>query len=495
MPSSNRSGFFPRAIPPSGSTPKSSNALWTHRTTPSTESSRARLNSTLEYSTTSDFQYPSRVTCKMWRRRLRPDRTFGQLTDDFIPMLNDVGMVGRTAWAHAINLAQRTHLVRAFSDPDAVLQRVTAKIQEVVQTFPREAADIERGRNPGDVLDPFILTATQTLLFAGNFQEAIGATVAHKALMIIEGLMGHLHEDVIGMMRGNVRAPEPRGFNQEQIDPHDNPFPGADVVQPPIAVGGALRVHQVKSKTGSAKGGDGKRLGDQLRRLREFYHADVFYDALIGNTLRGHRSMRGVLTSEPQAIVLVGDAAFRELTRSSIGPELLLRVYQKRHVRGGADHRLPNRRDGHGYRHGVPRAIQPCRRGLPRFAALEFHWHRTLTSRTAEHIVHPLAAALELGNPANCDDGRRWSEVVLSSSATLAETGSDAVLGFAAPRRRGARLTRGCLGRAPNTCGRCWSIGTPTTPRDARRAAATRTCRTGCRQLLMREPRQGGCNA
>ena len=44
--------------------------------------------------------------------------------------------------------------------------------------------------------------------------------------------------------------------------------------------------------------------------------------------LRGHRSMRGVLSSEPEAIVLVGDAAFRELTRSSIGPELLLRVYQ-----------------------------------------------------------------------------------------------------------------------------------------------------------------------
>ena len=37
--------------------------------------------------------------------------------------------------------------------------------------------------------------------------------------------------------------------------------------------------------------------------------------------------MRGVLTAEPQAIVLVGEAAFEELTYSRIGPELLLRVY------------------------------------------------------------------------------------------------------------------------------------------------------------------------
>ena len=38
--------------------------------------------------------------------------------------------------------------------------------------------------------------------------------------------------------------------------------------------------------------------------------------------------MSGVLRSEPKAVVLVGQAAFCELTRSTIGPELLLRVYQ-----------------------------------------------------------------------------------------------------------------------------------------------------------------------
>ena len=146
--------------------------------------------------------------------------------------------------------------------------------------------------------------------------------------MIIEGLMGHFHEDVIGEMRGNIRAPEPRRFNQELIDLHDDPFPGADVVQPPTGPQDNLRFHKVKRKTGAAKGGDGRRLDDQLRRLREYYRSEVYYDALIGNTLRGHRSMPGVLASEPEAVILVGDAAFRELTHSPIGPQLLLRVYQ-----------------------------------------------------------------------------------------------------------------------------------------------------------------------
>lgn len=256
------------------------------------------------------------------------DLPFTELRQSFMPILEAAGSTGQSARIHAVNLAQRTHLVRAFDKPDAVLDRVANKVGEIIQTFPRTAKDIERGRNPGDVLDPYILAATQTLLYGDNFRQAIGATVAHKALMIIEGLMGHLHEDVIGEMRGNIRAPEPRGFHPEFIDPHDNPFPGADVVQPPTTDAEKISFHQVKSKTGSAKGGDGKRLGDQLRNLREYYGGDVYYDALIGNTLQGHRSMGAVLKSEPEAVVLVGQAAFSALTRSSIGPELLLRVYQ-----------------------------------------------------------------------------------------------------------------------------------------------------------------------
>jgi len=38
--------------------------------------------------------------------------------------------------------------------------------------------------------------------------------------------------------------------------------------------------------------------------------------------------MNGVLKASPQTIVLVGAAAFRMLTGSEIGPQLLMRVYQ-----------------------------------------------------------------------------------------------------------------------------------------------------------------------
>ena len=251
-----------------------------------------------------------------------------ELIGTFNSILSTNDLASHSVPPDAIDIAHYAQLLRAFERPHQVLTKVTTKVKNIILTLPQEANHIQVGRNPGDVLDPYLLTATQILLYGGDFEKAIGATVAHKALMIIEGLMGHLHEDVIGEMRGNIRSPEPRGFNQEMIDPHDNPFPGSDVVQPPSQQGERIRFHQVKSKTGSAKGGDGKRLGDQLSKLRQYYDGEVYYDALIGNTLRGHRSKAGVLKSEPEAIVLVGDAAFRELTRSSVGPELLLRIYQ-----------------------------------------------------------------------------------------------------------------------------------------------------------------------
>ncbi len=84
----------------------------------------------------------------------------------------------------------------------------------------------------------------------------------------------------------------------------------------------------MKSKTGSAKGGDGRRLGLQLRELTRVYGGEAYYDALIGNTLRGHRSMAGVRRAAPEVVVLVGEAAFRALTGSAAGPQLLLRLYQ-----------------------------------------------------------------------------------------------------------------------------------------------------------------------
>ncbi|MCX6865164.1 MAG: hypothetical protein NTV46_02905 [Verrucomicrobia bacterium] len=227
------------------------------------------------------------------------DLPFLQLSKLMFDILIGAGVPEASVDTLSKAVAQRVQLLRAFPDPDQ-----------------------------SDVLDPYILAASQQLLFAGDFGPTVSAAVSHKALMMIEGLIGHLHEDVLGEMRGNVRAPEPRGENQEQISLESNPFPGADLVQPPWSETVPMRFHQIKNKTGSAKGGDGKRLGDQLMRLKETYGGDIFYDALLGNTLRGHRSRAGVEAAAPSVVVLVGEAAFEELTASRQGPQLLLRVYQ-----------------------------------------------------------------------------------------------------------------------------------------------------------------------
>ncbi len=266
-----------------------------------------------------------------WRDRANgeiSDLRFADLVRTILDLQRAQGVPRHGAKLSSVAAAQRIHLIRAFASPGAVIEKTRAKVGETVAAFPRTAADIECGRNPGDVLDPYILAATQYLVFAGDFQKAISATVAHKIMMIIEGLLGHLHEDVIGEMRGNVRIPEPRGEEQHALNFVTNPFPGADVVQPPSRQGEGPRFHQIKSKTGSAKGGDGVRLGNQLKELQQVYGGQIFYDALIGNTLRGHRSKTGVEKAAPDVVVLVGEAAFQSLTGSRVGPELLLRLYQ-----------------------------------------------------------------------------------------------------------------------------------------------------------------------
>lgn len=257
------------------------------------------------------------------------DTSYARLVRRCRGLLEEGDLPSQAERAHSAGLATRVHLLRAFAGPDDAVERIKEKVVEVISTFPRQGQDIERGKNPGDVLDPFILAANQFLLYEGAFDAAIGATVSHKALMMIEGLLGHLHEDVIGLMRGNVRVPEPRGRDQEAIDLNTNPFPGADVFQPPLSEGEVHSFHQIKSKTGSAKGGDGKRLGLQLAELRDTYGGEIFYHALVGNTLRGHRSKAGVEKAAPGVVVLVGNASFSVLTRSGIGPQLLLRLYSE----------------------------------------------------------------------------------------------------------------------------------------------------------------------
>lgn len=258
------------------------------------------------------------------------DLPFAELQSLFRDLAVAAGIPKSAASLHALNLARRAQLLRAFDDPDAVLEWATAKAIAIVADLPKTAEEIECGRNPGDVLDPYLLAATQSLLCEGDFKHAIGATVTHKALMILEGLMGHLHEEVIGRMRGNVKNPEPRAAeNAELLDFQSNPFPGADVIQPPLSTGAPLRLHQVKSKTGTLNSSGGKRLAEQMRQLRMAYSgAELYSHSLVGNTLRGHRSMGGMLRAEPALIVMVGDASFRVLTGSENGAELLLRLYQ-----------------------------------------------------------------------------------------------------------------------------------------------------------------------
>ena len=254
---------------------------------------------------------------------------FAELQRMFGRMLVDAGIPESGIELTATNLARRAQLLRAFEDPDAVLRWTTTKVMAIVADLPTTAREIECGRNPGDVLDPYLLAATQALLCEGDFRSAIGATVTHKGLMILEGLMGHLHEEVLGRMRGNVKNPEPRADNAEILDFQFNPFPGIDIIQPPIGNGEPLRLHQVKSKTGTLNSSGGRRLAEQMRNLRMAYSGvELYSHSLVGNTLRGHRSMGGMLRAEPAMIVMVGDASFRVITGSENGAELLLRLYQ-----------------------------------------------------------------------------------------------------------------------------------------------------------------------
>jgi len=233
----------------------------------------------------------------------------------------------------ATDLADQIQLQRAFADPTTVTMLIADLVKAAVEKFPAKAEDLKVGHNPGDVLDPFILAANFELLSEGNLQRTIETSVSHKVLMKIEDLVGNLHQTTISFMRGNFRVPEPQGSRKagkEMLHPTKNPFPGADVGQVPTGdKPERLRLFQVKSKTGSAKGGDGVRLGRQLQLLHETYDADTFFVAVVGNTLRGHRSRGAVERESSGTAVLVGAAALNELAQSSVGGELLLRTYQR----------------------------------------------------------------------------------------------------------------------------------------------------------------------
>jgi len=79
------------------------------------------------------------------------DKPYSSLLDDILPIIKAAGVAPDAARLHALAVSQRIHLLRAFDDPDRVLSRASLKIAAIVETFPKTAADIECGRNPGDV--------------------------------------------------------------------------------------------------------------------------------------------------------------------------------------------------------------------------------------------------------------------------------------------------------------------------------------------------------
>jgi hypothetical protein len=234
----------------------------------------------------------------------------------------------------ASDVADQIQLCRAFSDPAQAMDTVLRLVEKTVAKFPTLAEHLKVGHNPGDVLDPFILAANHQLLSGQSMEKMIEYSIAHKVLMKIENLIGNLHQETIGLMRGNFRAPEPKkgkgSVDKGRLHPYLNPFPGADIGQAPIpGKPDTPRLFQVKNKTGSSKGGGGKSLGEQLRLLEQTYRADTFYVAIVGTTLSGHRSRTAVVRESPNTVLLVGKAAIDELTQTTVGDELLLRTYRR----------------------------------------------------------------------------------------------------------------------------------------------------------------------
>jgi hypothetical protein len=88
------------------------------------------------------------------------DQEYSALLNYFAEIFKQAEVVADATRLQAAAAAQRLQLLRAFDEPDTVLLRVSRKVADIVRTFPKTAKDIECGRNPGDVLDPYILAAT-----------------------------------------------------------------------------------------------------------------------------------------------------------------------------------------------------------------------------------------------------------------------------------------------------------------------------------------------
>lgn len=207
----------------------------------------------------------------------------------------------------AVEYARRLRLLFLWRDPKVVIEAVKIALAGKMADMPRTLKDLEGIRDP---IDPFIVAFTQRLLDSKDPSALVRALVIHKCMMKVEDAIGHLHQAVIGSAGGAEPVSEPQG---EKIDgklvkegwhPVRNPFPGSD------AQVDKTEFYQIKSKTGSAKGSDGEKLGRQFLILKEKYPENRrFYISMIGRSLSGHRSMGAFLRTDPEAEVLVGLAS------------------------------------------------------------------------------------------------------------------------------------------------------------------------------------------
>jgi hypothetical protein len=80
------------------------------------------------------------------------DQKLKELMQFFGELLRAEGVAPQAVHHNAANLAERLQLVTAFDEPDVVIEDVRRKVEEIVRGFPKNAADIQVGKNPGDVL-------------------------------------------------------------------------------------------------------------------------------------------------------------------------------------------------------------------------------------------------------------------------------------------------------------------------------------------------------
>ena len=67
------------------------------------------------------------------------ERPFLELQSFYKTVLESAGITGTSSAIHAVNLAQRTQLIRAFENPDSAVSRVTEKVAEITQGFPKKS--------------------------------------------------------------------------------------------------------------------------------------------------------------------------------------------------------------------------------------------------------------------------------------------------------------------------------------------------------------------